>query len=338
MSRKGTLSIFTLLFFLNILTLSSQTVQKEKQPLAAVLKILEAKYNIVFSYADANIKDKKVTLPKANLTLNEALKHLKTLTKLDFQLLDNRFVVISEKKAKNKPKRIYRLKEVLITNYLTSGLTKLNDGTLTLKPDTFGILPGLIEPDILQTIQALPGVMSLDETVSNINVRGGTHDQNLLLWDGIKMYQSGHFFGLISAFNPYITEEINVFKNGTRAKYGDGISSIIDIKLPNTIDNKFKAGGGFNLINADVFAKIPLTRNTELQVSTRRSVTDIITTPTYDQYFKRVFQDSDLTNFSQNDDVIDKNESFYFYDITAKFLYNITKASLICLKEAFWFL
>lgn len=59
----------------------------------------------------------------------------------------------------------------------------------------FGILPGLIEPDILQTVQALPGIKSIDETVSDINVRGGTNDQNLILWNGIKMYQSGHFLG-----------------------------------------------------------------------------------------------------------------------------------------------
>lgn len=329
MNRKGILFLLIVSFFLNFTPLSSQTIQKEEQPLSAVLKILEARYNIVFSYVDSNIKGKKVVLPKENIKLTEALKSLKRETNLDFQLLDNRFVVISVKKANNRPYRTQRLEEVIITNYLTSGLTKLNDGTLTLKPDTFGILPGLIEPDILQTIQALPGVMSLDETVSNINIRGGTHDQNLLLWDGIKMYQSGHFFGLISAFNPYITKQINVFKNGTRAKYGDGISSVIDIELPNDIDNKFKAGAGFNLINVDAFAKIPLSRKAELQLSTRRSVTDLITTPTYDQYFKRVFQDSDLTNFGQNDNSIDKKEDFYFYDITAKLLYNITKKDKI---------
>lgn len=331
-NRKGILFLFIILFFLNFTPINSQTVQKEKQPLDVVLKILETRYNIVFSYIDSNVKGKNVILPEENITLTKALKILETGTKLEFQLLDNRFVVISVKKNKRRRYRTQRLKEVIITNYLTSGLTKLNDGTLTLKPDTFGILPGLIEPDVLQTIQALPGIMSLDETVSNINVRGGTHDQNLLLWDGIKMYQSGHFFGLISAFNPYITKQINVFKNGTRAKYGDGISSVIDIELPNIIDNEFKAGAGFNLINADAFAKIPLSHNTELQLSTRRSLTDLMTTPTYDQYFKRVFQDSDLTNFGQNDNTIDKMEDFYFYDITAKFLYDITEKDKIRLN------
>ena len=63
----------------------------------------------------------------------------------------------------------------------------------------------------------------------------------------------------------------------------------------------------------------------ELQVSSRRSVNDVIITPTYDQYFKRVFQDSDLTNNQNNDNFISKNERFYFYDVATKLLYDISK-------------
>ena len=323
MTKKRVLSFVFLLFFLNVSLTKAQTIQKEKQPLYQVIKVLENKYNISFSYADATIKDINVALPEANLTLQEALDYLKDKTQLDFEILNDRFVIIRLKDENQEPVKPQRLEEIVITNFLTKGITKLNDGSTNIKPEAFGILPGLIEPDILQTIQALPGVLSVDETVSNINIRGGTHDQNLLLWDGIKMYQSGHFFGLISAFNPYTTKQVHISKNGTRAKYGDGVSSVVDMQLSNTIDNQFKAGGGFNLINADAYAKIPLSKKTELQLSTRRSITDLIVTPTYNQYFKRIFQDSDLTN--QSDSYISQNEDFYFYDITAKFLYDITK-------------
>jgi hypothetical protein len=323
-SRKGFLSIFILLFFLNVISLKAQTVQKEKQPLISVLKLLETKYDISFSYADDTIKDLKIEVPEEALSLADVIEFLKDETKLDIELLDNRFIVIKTPKSNDKPFITQRLEEVVVTNFLTKGITKLNDGTIALKPDTFGILPGLIEPDVLQTIQALPGVLSSDETVSNINIRGGTHDQNLILWDGIKMYQSGHFFGLISAFNPYTTKQVNVSKNGTQAKFGDGISSVIDMQLSDNLDQEFKGGLGFNLINAHAYTKIPLSKKTELQLSARRSITDLIPTPTYDQYFKRVFQDSDLTN-NQNRSSVSQNESFYFYDMTAKFLYNITK-------------
>lgn len=322
MNRKDILSFFVLLLFWNAPHLQAQTVQKEKQTLVSILKQLETKYSISFSYADENIKtEKNVLAPTKELSLKGALNFLENHTNLNFRLLDRRFVVITPKQnSKNNSFNIQNLQEVLVTNYLTAGITKLEDGSISIKPKKLGILPGLIEPDILQTIQGLPGVLSPDETVSNITIRGGTHDQNLLLWDGIKMYQSGHFFGLISAFNPYITKRINVYKNGTRAKYRDGISSIIDMQLPNTIDNEFKASLGFNLINVDGYVKIPLSKKTELQLSTRRSVTDLIKTPTYDLYKKRIFQDSDLIN---------QKETFYFYDITAKFLYDISKKDKI---------
>ncbi|WP_370477975.1 TonB-dependent receptor plug domain-containing protein [Tamlana flava] len=310
---------------MNVATLKAQTIQEEKQPLIAILKVLSKRFDVSFSYVDETIEGKEALMPPLGFSLEEALEFLKIETELDFEILDNRFIAIKTQKESQSNFIRQKLKEVVVTNYLTTGITKLNDGSLTIKPQTFGILPGLIEPDVLQTIQAIPGVLSADETVSNINVRGGTHDQNLLLWDGIKMYQSGHFFGLISAFNPYITRRINVYKNGTRAKYGDGISSIIDMQLPDNIDQEFDTGIGFNLINGDGFTKIPLTNKTELQLSTRRSITDWINTATYDQYFKRIFQDSDFNAAKQSDDFISQNESFYFYDITAKFLYDISK-------------
>lgn len=328
MNRNFVFSIIFGLYFLMFLPANGQAHQ-EKPSLFSVLKILEDRYNISFSYADAAIKDKTTIIPEASIPLKEALNLLSLETQLEFEILNRRFIAIKEQMVSEPSAfKVQRLDEIIVSKYLTNGIEKLNDGAITINTEAFGILPGLIEPDVLQTIQALPGILSTDETVSNINIRGGTHDQNLFLWDGIKMYQSGHFFGLISAFNPYTTEKINVYKNGSSAKYGDGISSVIDMRLPDNIDNEFKAGLGFNLINADGFAKIPLSKKTELQMSSRRSVTDLITTPTYDQYFKRIFQDSDLTKTSTSNS-ISQNEKFYFYDVALKFLLDITEKDKI---------
>lgn len=332
-TKKDVLYLFILIFFLNSFQLIAQDIQKEKQPLITILQSLESKFDISFSYADETVKDKLIIPPNLNLELSEILNQLSVSTELEFEVLDSRFIVVKSTLIKSEEKDIEILPEVVISNYLTSGIVKDNTGSVEIKPKSFGILPGLIEPDVLQMVQALPGVLSVDETVSNINVRGGTNDQNLLLWDGIKMYQSGHFFGLISAYNPYLTESVNVYKNGTSAKYGDGISSIIDMKLSNDLDNEFNAGVGFNLINVDGFAKIPLSKKMELQVSSRRSVNDLIITPTYDQYFKRVFEDSDLdNNQNTNTNSITKNERFYFYDVTTKLLYDISKKDKLRLK------
>ncbi len=316
--------LITSLVLFTTIALKAQNVNN-KLPLSQVIDSLEIRYNIVFSYADATIKNLKIRLPKADLSINEALEYLNQNTKLNFKFLGKDQVVIRKGKSRTRPIKLEYLEEVLIFNYLTKGITLDNSGTIKIKPDEFGILPGLIEPDILQTIQSLPGVTSIDETVSNLNVRGGTHDQNLILWDGIKMYQSGHFFGLISAFNPYLTNKVEVIKNGTSAKYGDGVSSVINMQLDNAVNTESNSGLGFNLTHVDGFTKIPLSDKFEIQVSARRSITDLIETPTYNQYFDRIFQDTDVTNNqTEINNTVTTNEAFYFYDLGTKLLYDLS--------------
>ncbi len=220
-----------------------------------------------------------------------------------------------------------QLDEVILFEFLTTGLSKQADASIQLNTEDLGILPGLIEPDVLQTIQALPGIKSIDETVSDINVRGGTNDQNLILWDGIKMYQSGHFFGLISAFNPYLTDKVTVIKNGTSAQYGDGISSVISMETKNEIKGTFFGGAGFNLISGDIYGQVPLSQDLAFQFSARRSTTDFLNTPIYNQFIDKAFQNSAIKigNNQSPDRNISRDERFYFYDFTAKVLYDINE-------------
>ncbi len=220
-----------------------------------------------------------------------------------------------------------QLQEVVVSHILTSGITKQWDGSIQLQSEEFGILPGLIEPDVLQTVQALPGIRSIDETVSDINIRGGTNDQNLILWDGIKMYQSGHFFGLISAFNPYLTDKVTIIKNGTSPAYGDGVSGIIAMETKNEVAGEVFGGAGLNLISGDIYGHIPLKENLAFQFSARRSVTDFLNTPTYNQFFERAFQDTEVkeNNNQGTNTGIRQDETFYFYDFTAKVLYDMNE-------------
>ena len=127
-----------------------------------------------------------------------------------------------------------------ISNYITKGINKLNDGSFNINIEDFEILPGLIDADVLRSVQAFPGIMSVSETVSNINIRGGSHDQNLILWDNIKMYQSGHFFGLISMYNPQITQTVSLFKNGTSTQFSDGVSGTIAMYTKNKLNKTLK--------------------------------------------------------------------------------------------------
>lgn len=215
------------------------------------------------------------------------------------------------------------LEETVVVNYLTSGISKRIDGSTHINTERFGTLPGLIEPDVLQTVESLPGVESVNETISNINIRGGTSDQNLVLFDGIKMYLTGHFFGLISAFNPNLTKEVDVVKNGSNASLSDGTSGTIEIKSKNELTHDFSGGAGFNLVSADAFFQVPVTEKLELHFSGRRSINDLVNTPTYDNYFSRTFQDTEVSLEKTKKTL--KTADFSYYDTSFKALYDFSE-------------
>lgn len=212
------------------------------------------------------------------------------------------------------------LSEVVTQTYLTKGITKKLDGTFEIKPKKFGLLPGLTEPDVFETLKQIPGITSADETISNLNVRGGTHDQNLFLWNGIRLFQTGHFFGLISALNPNLANTITITKNGSSPFYGESVSSVVDISTHKNTSEKTNGSVGINMISADANAKFKTSKNSNLELSARRSHTDFINSPTYKNYYNRIFQNTAVTNIT-NDQVINytNNEDFYFYDYSLEF-------------------
>lgn len=214
------------------------------------------------------------------------------------------------------------LQETVVVNYLTSGISKKIDGSTYINTDRFGALPGMIEPDVLQTIESLPGVESVNETVSNINIRGGTSDQNLVLFDGIKMYLTGHFFGLISAFNPNLTKEVKVIKNGSSSQFNDGTSGTIQIHSKDELSKTFSAGAGVTLVSADAFFQVPVTEKLELHFSGRRSINDIINTPTYNNYFSRTLQGSEISMETSENYL--KTADFNYFDTSIKALYDLS--------------
>ena len=219
---------------------------------------------------------------------------------------------------------------VLIETYLVRGIDKREDWRTSIDYKKFTLLPGLIESDVLQTVQALPSILSVDETVSNINIRGGSNDQNLMLWDGIKMYQTGHFFGLISSFNPLMTQTASVVNNGSDVALTDGVSGTIHMRTEKQINSKFNGVFGLNFLNAELFSNIPIGNKSSLQIASRKSLDDFVRTPTYDVYFERVIQETEAENNVVN--VTNSNQEFDFYDASLRWLYQPTDNDFIRLN------
>ncbi|RZJ71470.1 TonB-dependent receptor plug domain-containing protein [Flavobacterium sp.] len=212
------------------------------------------------------------------------------------------------------------LEEVTISHLLTRGIRQLKNGSFNIQSKSTGLLPGLTEPDVFQTMQQLPGAVSFDETISNLSIRGGTHDQNLFFWNGIRLFQTGHFFGLVSALNPNLSHSITVYKNATPAQYGDAVSGTVLIEtLPET-GSYYENSIGVNMLNFDFNTAFKTSDKTSFQFSGRRSTTDFYNTPTYNSYSKRIFQNTKVTNLFLDEQVDYRSgEKFYFYDFTGQF-------------------
>jgi len=212
-------------------------------------------------------------------------------------------------------KDIATLQEVTVHSYITRGINKKIAGEIEVEVQNTDILPGLTEPDVFFLLQNLPGIQSGNETVSDINIRGGSNDQNLVLWDGMRLYQTGHFFGLISAINPYTVQKASLNKNGTSAEWGEGVSGTIQIETPNKSPEEFSFQAGSNLISADQLLQLPFGK-TSLTIASRQALSGLVKTPTYEQYFDRAFRNSDVINNRPSSQVINSNEQFNFYDLS----------------------
>ncbi len=215
------------------------------------------------------------------------------------------------------------LEEVTVADFIAAGIEKKTDGSLTVRNEFLGILPGLPQQDALQTLQYLPSVKSVAEAAADLNIRGGTNDQNLVLLDGIKVYQTGHFFGLISGFNPYVTEKVSLIKNGTSAYYGDGTSATITIQAADRIPSKPSGSAGINLLYVDGYIHVPLSKKMSLLLAARRSIPSSWQTPTYRQYFNRAFSNTEVSTSAS--DSVTQNQNFYFFDTSAKFIYDLSE-------------
>jgi len=233
---------------------------------------------------------------------------------------------------------IHNLNPVVISEYLTTGIQKNEDASVNVSTKKLRILPGLVEPDVLQSLQLLPGINSPTEDPAGLYIRGGTPDQNLVLWDGIKIYQTGHFFNQISTFNPYIVKNVKVYRGGTSVRYGDRVSGTIIIDSDDDLTETLKVGGGVNFTHADFYAKVPLSKKIGLLGAFRRSTTDLYRNISFNNISEKVFQNTranvpDANEANPFDE--DREDKFSFYDSNFKAIWNPNKNSHVKLSTIF---
>jgi len=158
--------------------------------------------------------------------------------------------------------KIIQLKEVVISSTkeknirsTTMGMDQLNINAIKQIPAVGG------EVDVLRAVLSLPGVKSVGEASTGLNVRGGATDQNLILFNDLNIYNPSHLFGFFSAIDPDVIKSVNLYKGSIPAKYGGRISSVLDITSLDGNVNKLNGSAGIGLLTSKLSLNGPIVKD-----------------------------------------------------------------------------
>ena len=201
--------------------------------------------------------------------------------------------------------------------------------SIDLSMDKVKNLPAFFgENDIMKTIQLLPGVQTGSEGTSGIYVRGGGPDQNLILLDGVPVYNASHLFGFFSVFNSDAINSTKLVKGGFPARYGGRLSSVIDIKMKEGNMKKFHGQGSIGLIASKISLEGPIIKDkTSFIISARRTYLDILAKP-----FIAANQRNQTSKGSENSSS-STSGGYYFYDFNGKINHKINEKHRLYLSN-----
>lgn len=209
------------------------------------------------------------------------------------------------------------LPEVILNSLYTNSIYLNSNNHIQVKNRKMPLLAGQTQQDAFVSLLNLPQISTNVESVAELNIKGGVNDQNLVLWNGIRMFQNSHLFGLLSAFNENLIDKMTVIDNATPVEYGHGITSTIQLNNDDKIIDKNQYGLGLNNLSGQVFSRLALNENTELSLAFQRSFTDFYNSSTYLSYSDKAFRDTDLQlseNTAINENGIIREDDFYYRD------------------------
>lgn len=205
-------------------------------------------YNIQFSFIGMEPLEKVVQL-ESDISMNIELKEI--------AMELNEVVVTGEREDEQ------------VTNVQMS-INQIDIAQVKKLPALFG------EPDIIKTVQMMPGVISAGEGTSSFFVRGGSADQNLILIDEAPVYDPSHLFGLFSVFNADVIKDSELYKGGIPARFGGRLSSILEVRTKDGNNKEFGGEAGIGLLASSVMLEGPIKKDeSSFIVSARRSYVDL---------------------------------------------------------------
>ncbi len=170
------------------------------------------------------------------------------------------------------------LEEIIVTGEAEeNAIESVNMSRIGLEVEQLKKLPALLgEPDLVKTIQTMPGVTNAGEGTSSFFVRGGAADQNLVLIDEAPVYELSHLFGLFSVFNADIIKNAELYKGGIPPKFGGRLSSLLEVNTKDGNTKKFTGKGAVSSLAAKLMLEGPIVKDkASFIVAGRRSYVDL---------------------------------------------------------------
>ena len=272
-------------------------------------------------------------------SLELCLQTLFAGTGIEYEIM-KKYIVLTQADKRKKPKdyTIFieeqhdTLNESIITaiveprrNSTQTGLKRIDNRTIN---SGFAIFS---TPDVIKTLQMMPGVSSGTELLSGFYVHGGDGSDNLFLLDGVPIYQSSHLLGLFSAFNSDVISSMDFYKSGFPARYGSKLSSVVDITTKDGDFNAYHGLFALGLIDGRFQLEGPLWKGrTSFNFGLRRTWTETLTLPLI-AYFNKI-NAPDKSNFR-----------YAFTDLNAKITHkfndrNVLSANFYTGNDVFKFL
>jgi len=221
--------------------------------------------------------------------------------------------------------RIFKLTKDTVVNISMSESVELSEVTVFANRKELGVhgsqmsaidvpiaqiksIPTLFgETDVLKALQLLPGVKAGTDGSAGFYVRGGGPDQNLIMLDGVPVYNVNHMFGFFSVFNADAIKNVTLYKGSFPAHFGGRLSSVVDINMNDGNNHSYHGNVTIGLISSKLNIEGPIgSDKTTFDFSARRTYADILAQPLI------------KATLDKQPGMQKTEAGYYFYDINAK--------------------
>jgi hypothetical protein len=243
-----------------------------------------------------------LTIPKGRHTLRIASMGMKSTHRRVMIYNNGKFDI--ELMEDIKP-----LREVVVESDRDARVMSVQMGTEKLDIKTMKQMPSVLgETDVLKIVLTLPGVQTVGEGASGVNIRGGATNQNLILFNDAVVYNPSHLFGFFSAFNPDVLKSVELYKSGINAEYGGRLSAVLDVTSREGNLKKFSASGGISPVTGRLMIEGPIKKDkTSFLFGARSTYSNWLLRRVKAQEIKNSEASFYDLNFNLNHKVNDKN-------------------------------